>query len=244
MTSQPPRRRSGSDAPSYGEGGIRLVTDRWATFDCYGTLVDWMGGIRATLTRLWPSEDAGALLERYHAVEPAVQAGRGIPYRQVMAETLGLIAQAHGLLVPAGQEGALGTSLPTWPVFPEVPRALVDLRARGWRLAILSNTDPDLLDGSIATIGVPVDLRVVASEVGSYKPAFGHWQAFFRQTGADRARHVHVAASLFHDVEPCAKLGLTCVWINRLSETSDLPRAAELTDLTSLPEALDVLVAA
>jgi FMN phosphatase YigB (HAD superfamily) len=25
------------------------VTPRWATFDCYGTLIDWDGGMRAAL---------------------------------------------------------------------------------------------------------------------------------------------------------------------------------------------------
>jgi len=220
------------------------MNERWATFDCYGTLVDWMGGIRATLARLWPDRDSSALLERYHSIEPAVQAGRGIPYRQVMAETLAGLAEAEGLTVPPGEEDALGRSLPSWPVFPEVPGALAELRARGWRLAILSNTDPDLLEASIAAIGVPVDLRVVASEIGSYKPAPGHWETFFRISGADRRRHVHVAASLFHDVEPCARLGLPCVWINRLGEASDLPRAAELTDLADLPDTLDRLVPA
>ena len=50
------------------------------------------------------------------------------------------------------------------------------------------------------SIGVPIDVTVTASEIGSYKPAFAHWETFFRRTGADRARHVHVAASLFHDV--------------------------------------------
>jgi FMN phosphatase YigB (HAD superfamily) len=98
------------------------------------------------------------------------------------------------------------------------------------------------LDTSIDAIGVPVDVRVVASEIGSYKPAFGHWETFFRRTGADRARHVHVAASLFHDVQPCASLGLPCVWINRLDEKSDLPRAGELTDLSELPDSLDELI--
>ncbi len=220
------------------------MNERWATFDCYGTLVDWMGGIRATLARLWPGEDSSALLERYHSIEPVVQAGRGIPYRQVMAETLAGLAEAQGLAVPPGEEDALAESLPSWPVFPEVPGALAELRARGWRLAILSNTDPDLLEASITAIGVPVDLRVVASEIGSYKPAPGHWETFFRTSGADRGRHVHVAASLFHDVEPCARLGLPCVWINRLGETSDLPRTAELTDLASLPDTLDRLVVA
>ena len=95
---------------------------------------------------------------------------------------------------------------------------------------------------SLAAIGVPVDLRVVASDIGSYKPAFGHWESFFQQTQADRSRHVHVAASLFHDVQPCAALGLPCVWINRQGEVSDLPRAGELTDVSGLPDLLDGLV--
>lgn len=218
------------------------MRDRWATFDCYGTLVDWMAGIRASLARLWPDADADALLTLYHQLEPAVQAGRGIPYRQVMAETLAHAATTAALDLPEGDEDALGASLPDWPVFPEVPAALAALRNRGWRLAILSNTDADLLDASLQAIGVPVDLRVVASEVGSYKPAVRHWDAFFAQTGADRRRHVHVAASLFHDVEPCARLGLTCVWINRVGERSEAPRAEELTNLAALPETLDTLV--
>ena len=51
-----------------------------------------------------------------------------------------------------------------------------------------------------------------------------------------------MAASLFHDVAPAAALGLPCVWINRLGETSDLPRAGELADLAGLPDCLDRLV--
>jgi 2-haloalkanoic acid dehalogenase type II len=191
---------------------------------------------------LWPDADAKALLSRYHDIEPSVQAGRGISYRDVMAESLAGVAAAEGLVVPVGRGDALGESLASWPVFAEVPGSLSILRERGWKLAILSNTDPDLLDASLEAIGVPVDVRVVASEIGSYKPAFGHWETFFRRTGADRAKHMHVAASLFHDVQPCASLGLPCVWINRSHETSDLPRAGELTDLSELPGILDELV--
>jgi 2-haloacid dehalogenase len=218
------------------------MSDRWATFDCYGTLVDWMSGIRTSLARLWPDADADSLLALYHQLEPAVQAGRGLAYRDVMAETLAEVGTLAHLEVPAGEEGALGASLPRWPVFPEVPTALAELRSRGWRIGILSNTDADLLDASLGVIGVPVDLRIVASDIGSYKPALRHWEAFFDQTGADRARHVHVAASLFHDIEPGARLGVRCVWINRLAERSDVPRTAELTDLHDLPGTLDALV--
>lgn len=215
------------------------MANRWATFDCYGTLVDWMSGIRGTLSRLWPDADADGLLARYHTIEPAMQAGRGVPYRQVMADAVEGLAQTEHLVLPDGEGDALALSLPSWPVFPEVPSALRALKDAGWKLAILSNTDPDLLDASLAAIGEAVDLRVVASEIGSYKPDFGHWAAFFNRTGADPSRHVHVAASLFHDVEPCARLGLPCVWINRLGETSPLPRAGELRDLSELHDLLD-----
>ena len=220
------------------------MSERWATFDCYGTLVDWMTGIQTTMARLWPDADPNALLARYHQLEPGVQAGRGIPYRVVMAETLSRAAQDLGSPVPAGEEDSLAVSLPIWPVFPEVPAVLAELRQRGWRIGILSNTDADLLDASLGVIGVPVEIRVVASEIGSYKPALGHWETFFSRTGADRDRHVHVAASLFHDIAPAAELGLRSVWINRMAEVSDLPRDAELTDLTPLPETLDALVPA
>lgn len=220
------------------------MADRWVTLDCYGTLVDWHGGVRSTLARLWPDADAAALLDRYLGLEPAREEGRGVPYRQVMAETMADVAAAEGLSIPENEADALAISLPAWPVFPEVPGALLGLRDRGWDLAVLSNTDADLLDASLLAVGVPVETRVVASAIGSYKPAFGHWEAFFRETGADRARHVHVAASLFHDVEPCAKLGLPCVWINRRAEESDLPRAGELPDLHGLADLLEDLVSA
>ena len=220
------------------------MSDRWATFDCYGTLVDWMTGIQTTMARLWPDADPRALLARYHQLEPSVQAGRGIPYRTVMAETLRRVAEALGKGIPAGEGNALAVSLPDWPVFPEVPAVLAELRRRGWRLGILSNTDADLLDASLGVIGVPVEIRVVASEIGSYKPALGHWETFFSRTDADRDRQVHVAASLFHDIAPAAELGLRSVWINRMAEVSDLRRDAELTDLTPLPETLDALVPA
>jgi len=203
-----------------------------------------MGGIRSTLAALWPDQDAERLLGRYHEVEPSVQSGRGTAYRTVLAETLAGVAAAEGLTIPSGREDALGESLPSWPFFPEVPASLAELRTRGWKLGILSNTDPDFLDGSLAAIGVPVDERVVASEIGSYKPSFKHWRMFFARTGADRLRHVHVAGSLFHDVQPCATLDLSCVWINRDGETSDLPRSGELPDLTDLPDTLDALVPA
>jgi 2-haloacid dehalogenase len=218
------------------------VAERWATFDCYGTLIDWERGIQDTLIGLWPQADPARLLERYHDVEPKVQQDSSEPYREVLAESLRRLAAEEGLTLRLEDEGALAASLPTWPAFPEVPGALSQLRDGGWKLAILSNTDPDLLMSSMRHVGVPVDLTITAGEAGSYKPAPGHWNRFFELSGADRHRHVHVGASLFHDVEPANQLGLRTVWINRLGEATNLPRDAELMDLTELPATLEEVV--
>jgi 2-haloacid dehalogenase len=212
------------------------VSERWATFDCYGTLVDWNGGIRAELARVFGDERADELLARYHELEPELEADGTLTYREVMTEAM------RRLGAPAGAEQGLADSLPRWQPFPETRASLEAARARGWRLAILSNTDPDYIEASKALIGVPFDETVVASEIGSYKPAPGHWREFERRTGVDRDRWVHVGASLFHDVAPATELGLPTIWVNRLGELPGPEPSVELPDLTGLADGLESLV--
>ena len=174
--------------------------ERWATFDCYGTLIDWNAGIGRELERLFGAAQAGRLLHAYHELEPQIQHEEpGRSYRDVLAMTLARLAEREDLPLAADEHGALARSLPSWEPFPEVRESLEDAGARGWKLAVLSNTDRDFVDASLAQIGVPFELAIVASEIGSYKPAHRHWEVFFERTDADRAGHVHVAASLFHD---------------------------------------------
>ena len=52
---------------------------RWATFDCYGTLVDWNAGIGGQLGRLFGADAQERLLARYHELEPRVQRARPMP---------------------------------------------------------------------------------------------------------------------------------------------------------------------
>jgi 2-haloacid dehalogenase len=211
---------------------------RWATFDCYGTLIDWDGGVRAALADVFGAAEVEARLARYHEVEPELEADGTRTYRDVMTEAMRLMG------APAGREHELAESLPAWEAFPDVRPALEEARRRGWRLGILSNTDPDLIAASQVQIGVHFDEVVVASEIGSYKPAHKHWEEFFARTGAPREGHVHVAQSLFHDVVPAHELGLRCVWINRSGQAPrpDAPPARELPDLTGLADVLDELV--
>jgi 2-haloacid dehalogenase len=216
---------------------------RYATFDCYGTLIDRNGGIRSELARLFGEDDADHLLERYHELEPQVQSeDPSKSYRDVMAEVLRLIAKEQKRRLKEDERDALGRSLPDWHRFPEAPQALAELKQGGWRLGVLSNTDRDFIEASIKQLGVDFSVVVVASEIGSYKPGPGHWEEFDRQAGADRARHVHVGASIYHDIMPARSLGIRTVWINRLGEKTDYEPTRELPDLGSLPETLDEFV--
>jgi len=221
-----------------------MAAQRWATFDCYGTLIDWNLGIRRELERLFGVEAAPQLLERYHELERELETEPFRTYREVLTLALERLAQEERIPLPEGEAGALGSSLPEWPPFPEVPQALAELRNRGWKLAILSNTDRDLIAASQRQLGVPIDLAIVAEDVESYKPAHTHWERFLEATTADREHHVHVAASLFHDIKPARELELRTVWINRLDETAGPKPDRELSDLSTLPDTLDDLVPA
>ncbi|MGZ8705896.1 MAG: HAD-IA family hydrolase [Gaiellaceae bacterium] len=215
-----------------------MARDRWATFDCYGTLIDWSGGIRCELVRVFGEEQAEEQLERYHELEPALQVGGARSYREVMTEAM------RGLGAPETEVSGLAEALPSWGPFPDVRAALEDARTRGWKLAILSNTDSDFIEASMSRIGVPFELAIVASEIGSYKPGHTHWSRFFEETGAAREGHVHVAQSHFHDIVPANELGLRSIWINRNGERHEPPPTRELADLSRLPDTLDELVAA
>src|SRR3954471_6779359 len=136
--------------------------ERWVTFDCYGTLIDWDGGVRTELARVFGEDRADMLLVRYHEVEPDLQKDGSRRYRDVWTDAM------RRLGAPAGQEHGLADSVPGWRAFPEVRGSLDELRRRGWKLAILSNTDDDLMAASQVQIGVPFDEVVVAQEIGSY----------------------------------------------------------------------------
>lgn len=218
----------------------------WLSFDCYGTLIDWEGGVADALTPfLGPqgSFDRQALAARYIETEAEVEHEAYRRYREVLTETATRLMRELGHPLPPGKEGVLADSLANWRPFPEVPKALRRLRDAGYRIAILSNVDRDLIAASVPRLGVAPDLIVTAEDCRSYKPAPGHWTMFQARTGAGPERAIHVAASLYHDMVPAAALGYRTIYINRHNGpiAGVLPTRV-LTNLSRLSETVQDIV--
>src|SRR5574337_9017 len=190
------------------------------TFDCYGTLIDWEGGIWEAFARAAAADgvklDRAAMLQAYAEVEPVVEAEAYRSYRAVLTETAERVAARLGWSLPHERAGFLPESLPQWRPFPDTNPALERLVAAGYRLGILSNVDDDLLAGTRRHLTVEFDLLVTAQQVGSYKPAHGHFLRARERIGGER--WLHAAQSYFHDVVPARALGIPVAWINRRGE--------------------------
>ena len=210
----------------------------WCTFDCYGTLIDWEGGITAALLPFFDRPvDRDALAKEYIETEAAVEAGQYLRYHEVLDRAGKALLRKHGIERPS----PLPASLPAWAVFPEVPASLSALRGAGRKIAILSNVDRDLIATSIPKLGIVPDLVVTAEDVGSYKPAAGHWKRFTELTGASTADTVHIGASQYHDMVPGAALGFRTVFIDRHGEPLVSSPTRVLRDLAGLPRTITEL---
>lgn len=217
----------------------------WLTFDCYGTLIDWEGGVHEALAPLLPRAlDRDELGRLYIAVEAEVERAEYLRYREVLDRASRLLLERLGKPLAPGAPSPLPGSLASWRPFGEVPGALRELRRRGYRLAILSNVDRDLLAASVARLGLEPDLAITAEDCGSYKPAPGHWRLFRERSGAPPERTLHVGASLYHDVRPATALGYRTVFVDRHGEPAGGARPTRvLRDLSGLPDAADELAA-
>jgi 2-haloacid dehalogenase len=192
------------------------------TFDCYGTLVDWETGILDVL-KPWASANAVAagseeLLAAFGAAESAVEHERPQAlYRDVLREAMGRIATSFSKTARDQEREALGRSVGDWPVFADTVEALRVLQ--GWhQLMVVSNVDKVSFARTVQKLGVALDGFVSAEEVGAYKPdrrMFDRTLAVARDLGIPPQRILHVAQSLFHDIEPAKGLGLRTVWVDR-----------------------------
>jgi 2-haloacid dehalogenase len=194
---------------------IDWTTVRALTFDCYGTLIDWEAGLvrdlRAGLSPTRVQDEL--LLAAYSRAEHAVESRPPFrPYREVLRECLERVATDCGAKVL--DPNALVRGLPSWPAFRDSREALATL-GRRFRLCVVSNIDRDLFAAAEAALGTPFHLVVTADEVRSYKPAPAHLEEALRRLAMPREALVHVAQSLFHDIEPARAMGLQTVWVDR-----------------------------
>ena len=120
------------------------------------------------------------VLERYNVHELDVEAVTPtMRYRDVMAESLRRAAADLGLAIcptttppSSARRSRTGRHSPRWP-----PSSAA-LRAGGWRLALLTNCDRDIIGAAQRRLGAVIDAVVTAEHVGSYKPAPRHFRRF------------------------------------------------------------------
>ena len=216
------------------------------TFDCYGTLVDWAAGIPEALQPLLRAHDVEVddeeLFRLYGRFERDVESGEYVPYREVLRRVVRRFGTHFGVSLTNAEMERFAGSVGRWPLFPDTNAALRRLSAE-YRLAIVSNVDDDLFHETARSLDVSFDEVITGEQVGAYKPALAPLEAAFTRLGVPPNRLLHVAQSVYHDINPAGRLGLSSVWVRRYAETFDppTPRAAPVLtvpDLTTLADTL------
>jgi 2-haloalkanoic acid dehalogenase type II len=215
------------------------------TFDCYGTLIDWEGGLATAVMRAaWADGvrlQRAAIVKAYMAAEREVEAGAYRPYREVLAVSAGGAAARLGWHLDPGRAGFLADGLAGWVPFPDTNAALERLRTAGYALGILSNIDDDLFAATRRNFTVDFEFAVTAQQVGAYKPARPHFEVAHQVIGS--RRWLHVGQGYFHDMVPTRSQGIPNAWINRNGDQPEdggrvdreFPTLRELADwLTSV----------
>lgn len=216
-----------------------LDFDRFSTltFDCYGTLIDWETGILTALREVidWRGIELtdDELLELHGELETEAEQGDYLPYRAVLGSVIDGLGQRLDFTPTAEERASLAESIANWPPFPDTVEALQRLAQR-YQLVIISNIDDDLFALSARKLGVDFAHVITAQQVGSYKPDPRNFYYALERIGRPKDEVLHVAQSLFHDIEPANQIGLATVWVNRRYDRSGFgatPPASAQPDL-------------
>lgn len=217
---------------------------QWLTFDCYGTLIQWDEGLLAAIgdiLRTRPSADISAqrLLEVYDRHEHALeQTPPHRSFRQVAGDGLRLALDELGLATRDGDAALLTDRISAMPPFPEVVGTLRELKSRGYRLCIVSNTDDDIIAGNVAQLGGMIDRVITAQQAGAYKPDRRLFDYAHEQLGVSKDEVVHICASPHLDHAAARDIGFRCVWIDRGTGRKLLPDYTPDATLATLDQVL------
>ena len=188
------------------------------TFDCYGTLIDWETGILAALRAVLQAHGIGLpdgeILGRYAQLEAAAESGAYQSYRAVLRAVVEGFGRTHGFAPTAEESRALEESLPSWEPFPDTAAALQAF-ARLHALVVVSNVDDDLFASTAAKLPVRFTTVITAQQMRAYKPSEAHFRSALQALSLPAPQVLHVANSLYHDIEPAKRLGMATVWVHR-----------------------------
>jgi 2-haloacid dehalogenase/putative hydrolase of the HAD superfamily len=199
---------------------LRGTRPAWLTFDCYGTLIQWDEGLLQAMERILSAKgsdiDQKAFIGVYDRHEHALEEER--PHRffkEVSALALERAMGEFGLTFEPGDAEILTSSIGKMPPFPEVVATLGRLKAAGFRLAIISNTDDAIIAGNIAQLGGHVDRVITAEQAGAYKPSRQIFHHAWKTLGIGMDDLVHICASPHLDLAAARELGFRAVWVDR-----------------------------
>jgi 2-haloacid dehalogenase/putative hydrolase of the HAD superfamily len=216
---------------------------KFVTFDVYGALIDWEEGIFDAFTKEAARDgftiDRDELIPLFHQAEREIQGGSYELYAEVLRRTAVQIAKEIGWPLEPSRSGFLPDSVQRWRPFKETIPTLEKLGKKR-SIGLLSNVDDKLLGQTRRHIPLDFDLVVTAQQVRSYKPDPAHFKECERRMGGKRG-WVHVAASYYHDVDPCLKLKVPVVWVNRNGEALEPGQKKPTAEVKSLREAAKLL---
>jgi 2-haloacid dehalogenase len=229
---------------------MRLPTSTLA-FDFYGTVVDMQSGLTRAI--------APYLAEKGSALEPgrvvtwwrrthfensmidALLRGEHTPYRQVGFIALDATLERAGIPHSDPEVEALVAAIERLEPFPDAARALASLRAKGYRLAVLSNGDPDMLERGVAHAGIPFDAVLSVAAAGSFKPDRVTYETAARALGTPPAEILFVANHVF-DCVGAKAAGMRTAFVDRRRRPfGRWPQQPDLVvpDLAALAAALE-----
>jgi len=220
---------------------------KYVSFDVYGTLIDWESGILDAFKREakrdgFTIEDPDRVIELFHEYQREVQAGSYELYAEVLRRVAVRIAKEIGWPLESSRSGFLPDSLMRWAPFKEANLQLQRI-GKKYETGLISNIDDKLLGLTRRHIPHDFDLVVTAQQVRSYKPDPAHFNEYARRIGTKKG-WVHIGSSYHHDVEPCLKLKVPVIWVNRRKQELEPSQKKPTAEVKTLLEAARLLGAA
>jgi 2-haloacid dehalogenase len=219
---------------------------QFVTFDVYGTLIDWESGAYDAFAK--EAAKDGYTLSREELIplflqtQQEIKAGSYELYAEVLRRTAVQISKQLGWPLEPSRSGFLPESVKRWPPFKETGTQL-ERFGKKFDLGLISNIDDKLLGETRRHFKSDFELVVTAQQVRSYKPDPAHFKEAERRIGGKKG-WVHVGSSYYCDVEPCVKLKIPVIWVNRSGETLDAGAKNPTAEVKTLLEAARLLGAA